>query len=72
MTASLRRIKKARYFTLPLLALIVLVSFAADPGVIETLLKKLQQYHADRPQEKIYIHHDKPFYAAGDNLWFKA
>lgn len=64
--------KKSILASLAVLALVSLTSLSGDPGVLENLLKKLQQYHADRPQEKIYIHHDKPFYAAGDNLWFKA
>lgn len=64
--------KKSILASLAVLALVSLTSLSDDPGVLENLLKKLQQYHTDRPQEKIYIHHDKPFYAAGDNLWFKA
>jgi hypothetical protein len=53
-------------------AIFLLFSFTTDPTVLETILKKLKQYHADRPQEKLYLHLDKPFYAAGDNVWFKA
>lgn len=51
---------------------VALFSFTTDPSVLETILKKLKQYHAERPQEKLYLHLDKPFYAAGDNVWFKA
>lgn len=69
---SARRFKKPFLASLAVLALISLTSLSGEPGVLENLLKKLQQYYTDRPQEKIYIHHDKPFYAAGDNLWFKA
>lgn len=57
---------------LPFLFAFLLVSFTSDPSVLETLLKKLNQYHTELPQEKLYLHLDKPFYAAGDNLWFKA
>lgn len=46
--------------------------FISEAPGIEELLKKLKQYYSERPQEKLYIHLDKPFYAAGDNLWFKA
>jgi hypothetical protein len=53
-------------------AVFILFSFTTDPGVLETILKKLRQYHAERPQEKLYLHLDKPFYAAGENIWFKA
>lgn len=51
---------------------VILFSFTTDPTVLETILKKLKQYHAERPQEKLYLHLDKPFYAAGETIWFKA
>jgi hypothetical protein len=40
--------------------------------VLQDILRKLQLYHKERPQEKLYLHLDKPFYAAGENVWFKA
>lgn len=43
---------------------------ADDP--FETLLKKLSDYNETHPQEKVYLHLDKPYYAIGDNIWFKA
>lgn len=67
-----RRSRKFLWFVFPLLGFIALTSFNTDPDVLQNLLTKLKQFHADRPQEKLYIHHDKPFYAAGDNIWFKA
>src|SRR5689334_11792046 len=47
-------------------------SFMDDPSLLETILLKMRDYHNERPQEKIYLHLDKPFYAAGENVWFKA
>ena len=38
---------------------------AAEP------VQKLGDYVSSRPQEKIYIHFDKPFYSITDNIWFK-
>ncbi len=32
----------------------------------------LYNYEEKFPQEKIYIHYDKPFYLAGETIWFKA
>ncbi|OJJ14509.1 hypothetical protein BKI52_42790 [marine bacterium AO1-C] len=32
-------------------------------------VKQLKQYTRNRPQEKVYIHHDKPYYALGDTIW---
>lgn len=54
---------------LPLI--LVLLSFA-DTGVLDDLLARLRQHHAERPQQKLYLHLDKPFYAAGDNIWYKS
>lgn len=61
-----------RFFYLLLIpAFFILVSFTED-SVLETILKKLKQYHTERPQEKLYLHLDKPFYAGGETIWFKA
>ncbi|MBS1742300.1 MAG: hypothetical protein JST81_04635 [Bacteroidetes bacterium] len=32
----------------------------------------LNEYATKFPQEKIYIHYDKPYYNAGETIWFKA
>lgn len=32
----------------------------------------LYNYEEKFPQEKIYIHYDKPYYLAGETVWFKA
>lgn len=45
-------------------------SFADDP--FGELLKKLEEFTKKYPQEKIYLHLDKPYYAIGDDIWFKA
>ncbi len=48
---------------------IVLLSFYNDRAAkyVELLEGRMNSY----PSEKVYIHHDKPIYAAGDDLWFK-
>ncbi|QIL38177.1 hypothetical protein G7074_02130 [Pedobacter sp. HDW13] len=38
----------------------------------DSLLKNLDRYVAAHPQEKVHLHFDKPFYASGDDIWFKA
>jgi len=43
---------------------------ADDP--FEELLKKLITYNEEHAQEKVHLHLDKPYYAIGDNIWFKA
>lgn len=34
-------------------------------------IELLEQRVSSYPNEKVYIHHDKPAYAPGDDLWFK-
>ncbi|WP_192822631.1 MG2 domain-containing protein [Rufibacter sp. LB8] len=40
--------------------------------VLEKILAKLSFWEKNFPQEKVYLHLDKPYYAAGDDIWFKA
>jgi hypothetical protein len=37
----------------------------------EKTLAKLTQYLQQTPQEKVYLHLDKPYYMAGETMWFK-
>lgn len=56
-------------------ALISLLSFSAfvtEDDPFTALLKKLEEFTKKYPQEKIYLHLDKPYYAIGDDIWFKA
>lgn len=39
---------------------------------VESLLESMEEYHAQRPQEKLYLHLDKYAYTAGETIWFKA
>jgi hypothetical protein len=41
--------------------------FAQQPD----FLNNLQQYGATTPQEKVYLHLDKPHYITGDDIWLK-
>ncbi|WP_410222212.1 TonB-dependent receptor [Pedobacter sp.] len=49
----------------------VSLAFAYDDPFI-TFLNKLRLYTHKYAQEKVYLHLDKPYYAIGDNIWFKA
>jgi hypothetical protein len=57
------------------IGLISLFSFsaliAADDPFLE-LLKKLEELTKKHPIERAYLHLDKPYYAVGDDIWFKA
>jgi CarboxypepD_reg-like domain/TonB-dependent Receptor Plug Domain len=54
------------------------VNYTADPGEMadSTVLKntndKLKAFMAANTTEKAYLHFDKPYYAAGDTIYFKA
>ncbi|KIO78555.1 TonB-dependent receptor [Pedobacter lusitanus] len=65
---------KTKYLYACLVLLICTFSFAFrladDP--FEALLKKLSDFNEENPQEKVHLHLDKPYYAIGDNIWFKA
>ncbi|NRF37866.1 hypothetical protein [Pedobacter foliorum] len=43
-----------------------------DQGPVERLVTALQKWIETNPQEKVYLHTDKPYYALGDTIWFKA
>ncbi|QJD97751.1 carboxypeptidase regulatory-like domain-containing protein [Mucilaginibacter robiniae] len=43
-----------------------------DSVDLNTIIDKSQKYLDERPDEKVYLHFDKPYYAVGDSIWFKA
>jgi len=55
-----------------LLLVFSFVAFKMDDDAFAQLLKKLDEYTTAHPQEKVYLHLDKPYYAIGDDIWFKA
>ncbi len=42
-----------------------------EPTVLETILGKIERHTEELPQEKVYLQTDKPYYVAGETLWFK-
>jgi hypothetical protein len=42
-----------------------------DDTPFDKLINSLQRWTDTIPQEKIYLHTDKPYYALGDTIWFK-
>jgi hypothetical protein len=67
----LRTLKKVSLLLSLALVLIVFTK-STHRGVLEDIINKLTAYHQNKPQEKIYLHLDKPFYGAGEDIWFKA
>ncbi|MBC7746047.1 MAG: TonB-dependent receptor [Flavobacterium sp.] len=47
-------------------------SFSYQDDPLEKLLKQIEKYRIEHPQEKVHLQLDKPYYAIGDNIWFKA
>jgi hypothetical protein len=43
-----------------------------DTVGLNTIITKTAKYINSYPIEKVYLHLDKPYYAAGDTIWFKA
>lgn len=59
-----------------LLAGLFLLSPTTITNHMSTLLQQIRdgirQHVAQAPDEKVYLHFDRPFYEPGDDLWFKA
>lgn len=62
--------------SLPLLLIISFLCLAFSVTDIYTLkfliLNRLKEYTTEKYPEKIYVHTDKPFYTAGEDIWFSA
>jgi hypothetical protein len=43
-----------------------------DVAVLNQIMTKTARVYNDNPIEKVYVHFDKPYYAVGDTIWFKA
>ncbi|WP_411275315.1 carboxypeptidase regulatory-like domain-containing protein [Daejeonella sp.] len=46
--------------------------YSQDTLSLNNLIKKNQKVIEEFPTEKVYLHFDKPYYAVGDTIWFKA
>nr|WP_068887539.1 carboxypeptidase-like regulatory domain-containing protein [Pedobacter panaciterrae] len=58
------------FFILSGVTFLAFVSKDEDP--VERILTSLQNWVDNNPQEKVYLHTDKPYYVVGDTIWFKA
>lgn len=55
-----------------LIALLFPIYLFGQEPLVDKVVTKLQQWEAAYPFEKAYLHLDKPYYALGDTIWFKA
>ncbi|GGG78641.1 TonB-dependent receptor [Parapedobacter pyrenivorans] len=63
--------KGCRFLSILLILWLSTPAVYAQDTTIDGVLAKLQRYADDRPQEKVYLHLDKPYYTVGDDIWFK-
>lgn len=63
---------KLQGFFVSLLLTLPLIFIPDSEGKFEELLASLEKQTFDYVQEKVYLHLDKPYYAVGEDLWFKA
>lgn len=64
--------KALRTHTPVLLLLMMLSVTSGAQDFTPFVSEKLSSYRSKFPPEKAYLHMDKPYYATGDTLWFKA
>ncbi len=63
---------KIIYFLLPVIAFLSLIGFTQENEALKKLVSNLIRYTEEYRQEKVYLHLDKPYYAIGDDIRFKA
>lgn len=61
---------KFTFFTLIVLFLIS-SWITNDRNLLELIKNQLSKFNSFYPQEKTYVHTDKPYYALGEDIWFK-
>ena len=63
-----------RLFLLELFLSISFLSFSSNPQTAtfkQTIAKRFVKQWVSMPQEKVYLQTDKPYYSAGEKIWFK-
>lgn len=66
-------IYKKTVLAICLLTIVSLTAFAQNDSIpLPTIISKTAQFAQNYPTEKVYLHFDKPYYAVGDTIWFKA
>ena len=72
----MKRIRKSIliiFSALVILSISGLNSFSQNRDkVIDTISTRLEKFNNSYPQEKVYLHFDKPFYIPGETIWYKA
>ena len=63
---------RIKLFCIGLITLSISSAWIVRNDPFNELLKKLEEFTKKYPQEKVHLHLDKPYYAIGDDIWFKA
>lgn len=66
------RLARFLYFLLFVSTVFSSALFAQDSVSLNTIITKTASFTQGHPIEKVYLHFDKPYYAVGDTIWFKA
>ncbi|MDP3556961.1 MAG: MG2 domain-containing protein [Bacteroidota bacterium] len=75
ITSKTTRVAALGLITLSLAAWVTPTSvykMAMDNEVITMIKKKLTKYNDALPEDRVYLHFDKPFYEPGESIWFSA
>ncbi len=64
--------KLSIYGRIIFITLLFFSSFVKAQDPVSDLLGIVSKFTTERPQEKVHLHFDKPYYAAGDTIWYKA
>ncbi|WP_194775725.1 TonB-dependent receptor plug domain-containing protein [Pararhodonellum marinum] len=59
------------YYLLFAPVIFYLFSFSLLEDPLARIIAGFEKYLKERPQEKIYIHFDRQYYATGETIWFK-
>lgn len=49
-----------------------LSAFRFEDNWLDKIATQFEKFHRTYPQEKAYLHLDRPYYSAGETIWFKA
>ena len=64
--------KKVLIFCFGLFTVLIFSAAIIKEDPFALFLKRLEEFSKKYPTEKIHLHLDKPYYAIGDDIWFKA
>lgn len=64
--------KKQLILIFSLILSVLAFGFVRQDDPLKRIIQQIEKYRLQYPQEKVHLHLDKPYYAIGDNIWFKA